>query len=120
MILSLIDLATLAAAIVVGLYILLARRVHLTSHGWGCALWHLGAAGICAAAAVDALHGQSGAWPLLIAVVAFCLTGSRYTWHAARPRRRPVRAVVAPQRGGGVGEERAAAVVMRGGGVGEE
>lgn len=122
MILDPMDLTTLIAAIIVGAYIVLARRVHALSHGWGCALWHLGAAGLCADAAVDAMQGRSGAWLLGIAAVVVWLIESRRTWHTARPRRPRLRAATVPstQRGGGVGEERAAAVVMRGGGVGEE
>jgi len=118
--LDIIELATLVAAIIVGLYIVLARRVHILSHGWGCALWHLVAACVCAGAAVDALHGRSGAWLFGIAAVVVWLAESRHTWRESRPRRRLARAMAAPQRGGGVGEERAAAAVMRGGGVGEE
>jgi len=118
--LDIIDMATLVAAIAVGGYIVLGRRVHILSHGWGCALWHLGAACICAAAGVDALLGRPGAWLLGIAAVVVWLAESRHTWHESRPWHRLVRAGAAPQRGGGVGEERAATSVMRGGGVGEE
>lgn len=122
MILELLDLATLIVAVIVGAYIVLARRVHAMSHGWGCALWHLGAVALCAVAAVDAMHGRSGAWLLGVAAVVVWLAESRHTWHEARPRRPRLRAATAPstRRGGGVGEERAAAVVMRGGGVGDE
>lgn len=122
MILTPLDMATLIAAIIVGAYIVLVRRVYAMSHGWGCALWHLGAAALCAGAAVDALHGRSGAWLLGIAAVVVWLVESRHTWHTARPRRPRLHQAAVPgtRRGGGVGEERAAAVVMRGGGVGEE
>jgi hypothetical protein len=122
MTLDILDLATLITAVIVGAYIVLARRVHAVSHGWGCALWHLGAVGLCAGAAVDAMHGRSGAWLLGVAAVVVWLAESRHTWHEARPRRPRLHPAAVPgtRRGGGVGEERAAAVVMRGGGVGEE
>lgn len=119
MILSPLDLLTLAAAIIVGAYIVIARRVHALSHGWGSALWHIGAACLCAGVAMDSLQGRSGAWLLGIAAVIVWLVESRHTWHTARPRLRPA-TMPGAQRGGGVGEERAAAVIMRGGGAGEE
>lgn len=114
-----LDVLTLIAAVCVGAYIVMARRVHALSHGWCCALWHIGAAGLCAGAAMDSLQGRSGAWLLGVAAVVVWLVESRHTWREARPRRPKMRAS-GTQRGGGVGEERAAAVVMRGGGVGEE
>lgn len=115
MTLDLLDLVTLIAAIIVGGYIVLFRRVHALSHGWCCALWHLGAAALCAGAAVDALHARAGAWLLGVVVVIVWLVESHHTWRNERPRQlvlrrmqtassRAARSAVA-ERGGGLGEE---------------
>lgn len=92
------DLVTLIAAALVGGYIVLARRVHLTSHGWGCALWHLAAVALCAQAATDSMHAQSGPWLLGIAAIVVWLIESRHTWDKPKSSRRHEPASTAPAR----------------------